>query len=176
MQIFATFAAIASLLMLCACFGPTVDSQFANRQVAYIDIQAGPKVDVMQVNYLKGPLQQAIISKLKGRGQPPAIGVTVRIFNIDIPGEQGFGETLLGSGSQGAYILAEADLWDPSTRQSLTKFAFGAGVQVRRATALGSVLGYTEGSEPDNADDINFKLVQRLAEELSISLYGYGDK
>ncbi len=130
----------------------------------------------MRLAYIKDSLQQTILSKLQGRGNPPAVGLTVRVYDIEFPNEQIFGEALLGPTRQSAYILAQGELWDPTTRAQLTKFDISVSVPVRRANSFASVLGYPSGTEPDTFDQINSKLSKALAENIAGSIYGYEKK
>lgn len=164
-------ALVLLLTLLTAC-GPVVDKQFANRQVAYLDIQPATGANPMQVSLLKNNLQPALLSALRGRGNPPAVGMTVKIAAIDLPGEQGIGETLLGNGVQGGYVRGLIELWDPTTRTVMTSFAFGTGIKVHRETALGSVLGYPSGLAPQTAAELYAQLGQAAAQEIISNLYG----
>lgn len=164
------------VVTLTAC-GPRVDKQFAQRQVAYIEIQAGGSVKPMQIIPIKDPLQMELINALRGRGKAPAVGLTFKISLIGFPdgqviGAEGISAKFVGAGPNSANIVGTVELWDPTTRAVLTSFGVARSIRVRTHSTLGSVLGYPRGFEPDDVSSIYGQLSRAAAQEIAISLYG----
>lgn len=163
---------LAGIACITACGSP-VDEQYQNRQIAYVDIVPGPKANPTQVAMFKQALQPLLIGKLQGKGQPPALGMTVTVYGLELP-EDPYGGILFSDGRVSGAVIAGVKLWDVTSRTVLEDFDVSSSVSFRRETMLGSMFGHPSGNEPESINIYNVydKMAQNIAQNTSIYLYG----
>lgn len=127
-------------------------------------------MDAMQAAQFRNALQPALIGRVQGRGQLPAVGMTVVILSLEMPNGQNTANYILGYGGDAAGVIGEVQLWDSTTRALLTKFSFGGRIAIHHDTMFSDAIGYSR--EPKNISDVYNQLARNAAEQIGMNMYG----